>query len=354
MDLIASGPINWTVVSIALIASAFLIVLNGIYVAYEFAILAARRSDFEAGAAEGKRTDKISLDAMGDLSMQLAGAQLGITIASLALGRLGEPAFESIIESVIGSSVSEETATLIGVTVSLSVFTFLHLVLGEMVPKNIALAAPAQTLRWLAIPYRMYLFIFRPFALLLNALANGGVRALGVEPKDEIMTTHTASELSRLIDISTEEGAIDSDDGALIQDVIEFSVAPVVQATKAMDNIATAKLGVATSHLEQIFAKTGQVRVPITSAAGNEIIGYVHARDLLKISDDGYRSAFPASFVRQMAVIGSDKSMIESLRIMRKSKRPIAVVNNGSETLGIVSIEELMQELVSSSISTAG
>ena len=208
-------------------------------------------------------------------------------------------------------------------------------------------------MRWLAIPYRVHLFIFRPFAILLNTLANLGVRALGVEPKDEIHTTHTAQELSRLVTLSTEEGAIDSDDGALIQDVIEFSVAPVEQATKSLEDMATAKLGVTTSHLEQIFAKTGQVRVPITSAAGNEIIGYVHARDILKIEDEGYRSAFPTNLVRQMAVIGSEKSMIETLRTMRKLKRPIAVVNNGAETLGIVSIEELMQELVSSSISAA-
>ncbi len=348
MSLLAASEFNTTFVVVSLIASTFLILLNGVYVAYEFAIIAAKRSEFDGENVQPTRANKAALKSLSDLSMQLAGAQLGITIASLTLGRVGEPAFESLIELALGSSVSSEVSHVIAFVVSLAVFTFLHLVIGEMVPKNIALSAPEATLRWLVIPYQIYLFIFRPFAQLLNMLANWGCRAVGIEPRDEIHTAHTATELAKLVDHSTQVGAIEQDDGALLKDVIEFSIAPVSRITKSLDDLATARVGVSAAHLERIFATSQQARVPIFTAVGTELVGYVHARDLLSIPPEGYRDPIPVGLIRQMAVVSAERSMVEVLRIMRRLRRQIAVVSNGAETLGVVSIEELTQQLVPS------
>ena len=192
--MVGVEEVDGLAIGLALAVSLGLIVLNGFYVAYEFAVLAARRATFEDDG-RASRIDAAARASLSDVSMQLAGAQLGITIASLALGRISEPALEVLIELVLGESVSPETARLIGVSVSLGVFTVLHLIFGEMVPKNIALAAPDATLRWLVIPYRFYLFLFRPVVRLLNGMANVSSRAVGIQPRDELKSVHTASEL---------------------------------------------------------------------------------------------------------------------------------------------------------------
>ena len=222
----ADAPLNVVAVSLALVAAVALIILNGFYVAYEFAILTAKRSTFE-DESRSRLTSRLARAGLADVSMQLAGAQLGITIASLALGRISEPALEVLIEKALGTSVSPEVATIIGVSLSLGVFTVLHLVFGEMVPKNIALVAPDATLRWLVVPYRVYLFLFRPVVQLLNGIANVCSRAVGIQPRDELKSVHTASELAAIVAHSQEGGAIDSDDADILRGVLEFAQRPV-------------------------------------------------------------------------------------------------------------------------------
>ncbi|MFT7601947.1 MAG: CBS domain containing-hemolysin-like protein, partial [Acidimicrobiales bacterium] len=203
--MLASEALTGSTLTFSLLASLGLILVNGAFVAYEFALITANRSVFEAKAEAGGRIARAAVASQSDLSMQLAGAQVGITAASLVLGDVGEPAVASIIESIIGTSLSEDVTRVMGFVVALSIVAFLHLVIGEMVPKNIAIAAPVVAVTWLVLPYRAYLAIVRPFVLLLSWLARLGCQLVGVEPRDELVSNHTAAELSAIVSSAFEE-----------------------------------------------------------------------------------------------------------------------------------------------------
>lgn len=339
------------------LAAAVLIALNAFYVAYEFAILAARRSTFESPRYAGTRTAKSVLAAMSDLSMQLAGAQLGITMASLALGYVAEPAFEVVIESVLGTTFSPEVTRVIGIAVSLSIVVFLHLVVGEMVPKNIALAAPDSTMRWLAVPYRLYLVLFRPFVVMLNAMANAGVRLFGVEPRDELVAVHTVSELQAIVSLSGEEGAIEADDALLLTGALGFAQRPVAEIAAPPSEWPCLQLGATVAQAERIVASSGRERVPIVqpgrsghAEAGDpssRFIGYVHARDLLGVDGAEHSSPLPTDLVRAMLIVEADQSLAEVLRRLRRAGLQLALVENeAGEAIGIVSVEGLVRALL--------
>lgn len=330
-----------------LLAAALLIVFNGFYVAYEFAILAARRSTFSAPDEVDKRTSQATLSAMSDLSMQLAGAQLGITMASVALGFVAEPAFESIFEKALGTSFSPEVTTGISITAALSLVTFLHLVVGEMVPKNLALAAPDPTMRWLVLPYRLYMIVFRPVVRALNALANWGCRAVGVEPRDELVAVHTVSELATIVHRSRDEGVIESDDAELLSGALRFAQRPVGEVATPLSALRTLRLGASADQAERLAAETGRERIPISqSDPQRPLLGYVHARDLFAVPPEDRRSPLPLDLVRTMATVRSERSLIEVLRAMRRVNRQVAVVEHEGEVVGIVSVEQVIAAIL--------
>ena len=341
-------------VTLMFVAAAVLIALNAFYVAYEFAILAARRSTFESSRGASPRTSKAVLTSMSDLSMQLAGAQLGITMASLALGYVAEPAFEVVIEAILGTTFSPEVTRAIGIVVALSIVVFLHLVVGEMVPKNIALAAPDSTMRWLVLPYRLYLLIFRPFIVMLNAMANAGVRLVGVEPRDELVSVHTVSELQAIISLSGEEGAIKADDALLLAGALDFAQRPVAEVAAAPDEWRTLPLGATVAQAERIVVASGQERVPIvrpgrSSAGRPTFIGYVHARDLLGLRAEQRSSPLPTDLVRAMLIVPADEPLAEVLRRLRRAGRQLALVENSAgQAVGIVSVEGVARALLRS------
>ncbi len=344
--MIAVEEINTTAVTLALLASIGLIVLNGIYVAYEFAVLAAKRSSFE-GETRDRRTSVAARASLSDVSMQLAGAQLGITIASLALGRISEPALEVIIENILGTSVSPEVAKVIGVTISLSIFTVLHLIFGEMVPKNIALVAPDATLRWLVVPYRMYLFLFRPLVTLLNGLANLASRAVGIQPRDELGSVHTASELADIVAHSTEGGAIDADDAELLRGVLEFAQRPVSDVATPLPDYPSVFLGATVGQVEREVEASGQGRILVMDPSrGPAPVGYIHARDLLQMDPASRFAPVPSDYVRNMAVVRGGRPLVEVLLRLRSLKRHLAVVETADGLIGVVSQEEIARAII--------
>ncbi len=346
-EAVSGGRVAWMFT-----AAVVLIALNAFYVAYEFAILAARRSTFESPRFANTRSGKAVLASMSDLSMQLAGAQLGITMASLALGYVAEPAFEVVIEAILGTTFSPEVTRAIGIAISLSIVVFLHLVVGEMAPKNIALAAPDATMRWLALPYRAYLAVFRPFIVMLNAMANAGVRLVGVEPRDELVSVHTVSELQAIISVSGQKGMIEADDAQLLTGALEFAQRPVAEIATAPADWQTLPLGATVAQAERVVASSRQERVPIvrpgrTSGASATFIGYVHARDLLGLDDARRSSPIPTDLVRAMLIIPDDLPLAEVLRRLERAGRQLALVESaGGEPVGIVSVEGVVRALL--------
>jgi CBS domain containing-hemolysin-like protein len=326
-------------------AAFVLIVVNGAFVAYEFAILAAKRSAFESPQQAGKRTSTAATASMSDLTMQLAGAQLGITMASLVLGYVGEPAFASVFESALGSVLSPEVTHLAGIVTALSFVVFLHLVIGEMVPKNIALAAPEATLRWLVIPYRTYLTLVGPFVKLLNGIANAGCRLVGVEPRDELVASHSTAELAAIISHASEGGTIGADSAELLSGALDFARRRVDEVAAPIEEVVTLRLGATVAQAERVVASSGQERIPIVGP-DQELIGYVHARDLLTVDGQRRQLPLPPELVRRMAVVRGDWSLTETLRALRRVHRQMALVVGDGEPIGVISVEEVIRALI--------
>ncbi len=342
---VATSTIVWS-----LVAATFLILLNGFFVAWEFAILAAKRTAFEAGAELGRKTSKAALASLSDLSMQLAGAQFGITLATLVLGYVGEPAVDALLLRAIGDSMSEELRTGVAFALALAVVGFLHLVVGEMIPKNIAISAAEPTVTWLVLPYRAYLAVVRPFVWLLNVTANAGCRLLGVEPRDEIVAAHSVAEITAIVAQSTEEGAIEADSAGLLQGALDFAERPVAEVATPLDEIRTIRFGATTDQAERTVIQSGQTRIPIVAPAlgADRLLGYMHAKDLLSVAAADRFAPLPSHFTRQMAVLPHDEPLVEALRILRRRRRHLAVVAGPDGPIGIVSVEEIVRALVSS------
>ncbi len=344
--MVAAEEIDTVAVTLALLASVGLIMLNGFYVAYEFAVLAAKRSSFEDDTGTS-RVAAAARASLSDVSMQLAGAQLGITIASLALGRISEPALEGIIERIIGESVSPDVARIIGISVSLGVFTVLHLIFGEMVPKNIALAAPDATLRWLVVPYRLYLLVFRPVVQLLNGISNVCSRAVGIQPRDELRSVHTASELAAIVAHSTEGGAIEADDAEMLRGALEFAQRPVGEIATPLSDRPAVDLGATVGQLERTVTAEGHGRILVFDPSrGPAPVGYVHVRDLLEIEPERWAAPMPPSYVRNMARVQADASLIDVLLQLRRLGRHLAVVESEDGAIGVVSQEQVVRALI--------
>ncbi|MEM7271696.1 MAG: CNNM domain-containing protein [Actinomycetota bacterium] len=343
--LAAEAEINVVAVSAALIAAVGLILLNGFYVAYEFAILAAKRSSFE-DEGRARLSSRLARDSLADVSMQLAGAQLGITIASLALGRISEPALEVLIERALGETFSPEVTVAIGITLSLTVFTVLHLIFGEMVPKNIALVAPDATVRWLVLPYRFYLFLFRPVVQFLNGIANVASRAVGIEPRDELKSVHTASELAAIVAHSQAGGAIDEDDADILRGVLEFAQRPVGEIATPLPEHPSVFLGATLGQLERAAGATDGSRILVLDPGGDTPVGYIHVRDLLSIDPAGRTTPMPSALVRNMAVVDAELPLIEVLLRLRRLRRHLALVGSADRPIGVVSQEEVARAVI--------
>jgi CBS domain containing-hemolysin-like protein len=332
----------------SLVAAAVLILANGLFVAFEFALIASKRSVFESAAEEGGRIAKSALDAISDLSVQLAGAQLGITMATLALGYVGEPTLAYLLEGVLDRALSEDAIRVVGFIIALAIVTFLHLVVGEMVPKNIAIASPEATVRWLVLPYRAYLLVARPLVVTLNYLANVGCRLVGVEPRDELHASHSVAELAAIVSLSSREGGIEADSAEVLQGALDFAERPVGEIVRPLSEIATLRMGATAAQAEAVVVSTGQTRIPIVSPALGEarIVGYLHAKDLLKIPASGRGAPIPDSLQRRMVVVRSDRSLVQTLRTLRQLRRQMAVVVSADGPVGVVSVEEVIEALV--------
>lgn len=247
--------------------------------------------------------------------------QLGITLASLALGYVGEPALAFLIESLLGESLPEDVVRAVGFTVALSIVALLHLVVGEMVPKNLAIAAPDVATSWLVLPYRVYLFCVRPLVRLLNGLAAAGCRALRVEVRDELVSSHSVAELASIVESAFVEGNLVGGDAELLHDVLDFAQRPVFDVASSLDDIATIRFGATLAQAERVVRQSGQTRVPVMAPAlgVHRLVGYLHGKDLLTIATSARFRPIPEDLVRSMLVVRQDRSVIEVLRLMRST-----------------------------------
>jgi CBS domain containing-hemolysin-like protein len=341
-----AADLSGTGIAWSLVVALLLLGANAFFVAYEFAVIAARHSAMENQASGGDHRADAALAAMRDLSVQLAGAQLGITMASLGLGHVAEPAMAALLDPLFGAALPHDVATFLGFAVALAIVVFLHLVLGEMVPKNIAIASPQTSLLWLVLPYRLYLLVFRPVVHGLNALANAGCRLFGVEPRQGLTSIHSSEEIAAIVSQSHQEGVLADDRAALLSGALHFARIPARDAVVPLDDVVSIRRGTTVAQVERVVATSGHSRIPVVAADRRRYLGYVHAKDLLGLDDRQWAAPLPRDLIRPMPVIRSDRPLVDVLRLMRRSRVHLAVLVADAEPIGIISLEDVIEELV--------
>ena len=326
-----------------------LLLLNGFFVGAEFALIAARRSKIEQLAAEGSKRANVALRSVKELSLMLAGAQLGITMASLGLGAVAEPAVAHLIEGGLESVVhlSDTVNHSISFVIALTIVIFFHMVIGEMAPKNIAIAEPEKTALWLAAPFRAFTTAFRPFIYLLNVTANAGVRLFGVEPKDELEDIHSSSEIGLLIAESAKGGQLDRFEHRLLSGAIAFSERDAASVMVPRTDVVGIPHTATPDELEQLVLESGHSRFPAYVKNLDTIIGFFHARDLLNMSEEENDKPIPRRFMRKMLVVPESLKLHPLLLQMRGNRQHFALVlDEHGGTAGIVTLEDILEELV--------
>src|SRR3954452_12281363 len=262
---------------LAFSVGALLLAANAFFVGAEFAIISARRSSIEPLARAGDRRASTVLWAMEHVSLMLACAQLGITVCSTSLGVVAEPAIAHLIAGPLESwGVSPDMTHAIAFLVALAIVVYLHVVLGEMVPKNLAVAGPERAVLMYGPPLVWVARVVRPVITVLNWIANHTLRLFGVEPKDEVSSAFTAQEVHSIVERSRDEGLLDDAQG-LLTGAIEFSDRTAGDVMIAPDALVTVNQGSTPEEVERLVAKTGFSRFPVLDADGVPT-GYLHLK----------------------------------------------------------------------------
>lgn len=325
--------------------SVFLLGLNAFFVGAEFALISARRSSIEPRANEGNRLAKITLGGMENVSLMLAGAQLGITVCSLGLGYLGEPAVAHVIEGPIGSlGVPEGLVHPIAFAIALSFVAFLHIVLGEMVPKNIALAGPDSSALALGPPLVLIVRILHPGIASLNWIANKTLRLLGVVPRDEVASTFTRDEVAGLIVESRREGMLDEHGGERLVGAIEFERRTAESVLLPMDELETVTESVTPAELETVAARTGFSRFPVRR--DEDLVGYLHIKDALEFEEVHRNRPIARAWIRPLPEVSADDGLRDALETMQAAEAHLARVVSAGRLRGVIALEDLLEELV--------
>jgi CBS domain containing-hemolysin-like protein len=330
----------------AIALSVVLLIGNAFFVGAEFAVISARRSVIEPKADAGNRLARITLGAMEQVSLMLAGAQLGITICSLGLGYLGEPAIAHLIEGPFEAlGMPEALLHPVAFAIALSIVSFLHVVLGEMVPKNIALAESERSALVLAPMLLVVVRVLRPAIASLNWVANRILQAFGVEAKDEVTSAFTRDEVAGLVEESRREGLIDQHEGRLLVGALKFQERDARSVLLPLDRLETVEHDVTPAELEQVAARTGFSRFPV--CRDGRLVGYLHLKDVLEFEDRHRNRPVAESWIRVLPKVAPDDRLRTVLATMQRSGAHLARVEDGAgEALGVVALEDALEELV--------
>lgn len=331
----------------ALWLGVLLLLGNAFFVGAEFAVMCARRSRLEPLAAAGGKRAKVSLVALEHVASLLATAQLGITLCSVGLGAVAEQALHEMFSpTLLSHGLSEPLSSAIALVLALLVVAYLHVVVGEMVPKNLAIAGPQQAALLLAPALLVISRALRPVIALMEGLAKAMVRALGIEPKDELTSAFTAQEVRIIVAESHREGLIESDRHGLARRALEFSDRVAGDVAVPLRELVTLSFGSTPDDVEHLVAKCGFSRFVITDATG-QVAGYLHLKDILYADEDQRRAPVPLKRVRSLATVRSDDEVEDVLATMQLSGAHLArVVDPAGKVSGVVFLEDVLEELV--------
>ncbi|MFI6701327.1 hemolysin family protein [Streptomyces sp. NPDC050509] len=333
--------------SVLQLAFALLLVLaNGYFVGAEFALVSVRRSQIEPHAARGSARARQALYGLEHLPQMMAAAQFGITVCSLTLGAVAEPTVARLLEPVFHAvRVPEGLIHPLGYVIALALVVFLHLVIGEMVPKNLAMAAPEKTALWLSPGLVGFARLCRPVTAALGACARLVLRAFRVEPKDEVEAVFTSEQLNRLVEDSGQAGLLEPEAQERLEDALELGSRPVTDVLLTRASLITVNPAVTPREIEELTVRTGYSRFPVCAEGGGAFMGYLHVKDVLDLETAD--RAVPQHVWRPMATLSAELPLDDALTVMRRAATHLAQVADVSgRVLGLVALEDVLEMLV--------
>ncbi|MFJ4466758.1 hemolysin family protein [Streptomyces sp. NPDC089424] len=332
-----------TVLQLAI--GALTLLTNAFFVGAEFALISVRRSQIEPHAKAGNTRARMTMWALEHLSAMMATAQLGITVSSLVLGAVAEPAIAHLMEPAFEAAhVPHGLVHPIAFVIALGVATYLHMLIGEMVPKNIALAAPVPTALLLGPPLVALTRALRPVVFGINAFANALLKLLRVEPKDEVEAVFTDDQLARMVVDSSEAGLLSPADGERLRDALELGTRPVGEILVPVPRMRTVGHTVTPDGLERVAAQAGFSRFPVTGPNGS-VLGYLHIKDTLGVTDRD--RPFPREALHPVTRVRIDTPLDDTLTALRADGSHLAAVTGEKgAVLGFVTMEDVLSELV--------
>jgi len=334
--------------ALLLVAVVLLVLLNGFFVAAEFALVRVRRSRIEEDAVEGQRGARLVLRQLDDLSLYLAACQLGITFTSLGIGFLGEPAVASIFEDILGSSVSHNVSLAISLGLAYVITTSLHITIGEQVPKIYAINKAERLARLIARPLHLFTQVFKPAIRALNAASNAILRLIGIRSTGDFEEGGSPKELKVLIAQSLSGGQLEENEASMLTGVFHLheqqarqvmTPAPAVVTVDVAENVETAL---------RLCVNSGHTRLVVTEDHNDDRIrGIVHSNALAQLLLTDGPQAGIEQLVREVPIIPETKPLDDLLADLQRQRSSLAVViDEYGRTAGIVTVEDIIEEVV--------
>jgi len=327
--------------ALLLLAVAALILLNAYFVAAEYALVTARRTRLQELANEGSRRARLVLTITSDPPRFIAAMQLGVTAASLGIGALGEPVLHRVFSSVVASALAWVFAYLI--------LTFLHVVIGELMPKGIALGYSERVALAVSAPVRAFFVIFKPLIWVLQGSSDAGLRALRLEPPSGEMSVLSEAELKMLLSRSTEEGEIEHDEREMLYNVFDFADKEVSDVMVPRPEVVALAIDMPPEECLKAAVESPYTRYPVYRGSLDDVIGILHIRDLFRAVEEagGIAHVEIEPLLRPMHIVPETKDLAALLREFRRTKEHMAIVSDEYGAMeGIVTLEDLLEEIV--------
>lgn len=323
-----------------------LLITNAFFVGSEFAVISARRAQIEPKADAGNAAAKITLRGMERVSLMLATAQLGITVSSLLILLIAEPSIHHLLEVPLHAvGLSDDATSVISFTITLLLVTYLHVVLGEMLPKNIAIALPDKTALVLTPILFVVGTIVSPIVRSLNAVSNMILRLFGFTPRDEADNAYTLDEVEGIVTESAKHGTLEDDSGTILK-AFEFTEKKVLDVAVATEQLVSLSVDSTALDLQQAVAEHGFSRYPVVNTSG-DIVGYWHIKDGLAQDENELAAKLPTKRLRAMISIPETTELEDALAQMRKSGAHIArSFSSDGKIVGCLFLEDIIEELV--------
>jgi CBS domain containing-hemolysin-like protein len=347
--LAVEGDPGWEFDALAMVAMPALVFLNGIFVAAEFALVAVRRTRVEEMVARGVAGARTVASNIEHIDRSIAATQLGITLTSIALGFVSEPALAHLVDplfSGLGGFLGAAAAHTLAVAIAFLAITFVHVVFGELVPKNMALQTPDRTALWLARPLQIFVKLTRPMILLMNGTARLVLRLCGYETSKPATPVHSVEELALLVEDTEEAGILDPDQADMVQNVFRLSNKRVSDCMVPRDKMGMLELHLAPDKVLEAVRSGAHTRMPVYEGTPDNIVGIVNTKNLfflfsmrgVVVLED---ALYPALFLKP------DETIANALRLFRKARRPMAVVRDSDgKVLGLVTLEDILEEII--------